>query len=149
MQIRPVAAPVKHILVLNGPNLNRLGQREPDIYGTATLDEVLALLQARFPAVRFDHVQSNHEGALIDRLHQAATDGTEGIVLNPGALSHSSYALADAIRSIPVPVVEVHLSNLYARAESWRHRSVTAAACRGVVSGFGPHSYVLGVLALG
>ncbi len=149
MQIRSLTRCVKKILILNGPNLNRLGQREPEIYGTATLEDVLATLRAAFPQVQFDHLQSNHEGVLIDRLHAAAADGTQGIVFNPGAYSHSSYALADAIRSIPVPVVEVHLSNLYARAESWRHRSVMAAACRGVISGFGPHSYVLGVQALG
>ncbi len=138
-----------NILLLNGPNLNRLGAREPDIYGPLTLEQIVAAVTARFPQHRITHLQSNHEGVLIDRLHAAAADGTEGIVFNPGALSHSSYALADAIRSIPVPVVEVHLSNLYARAEAWRHRSVTAAACRGVISGLGAESYVLGVQALG
>jgi len=137
------------ILILNGTNLNRLGQREPEIYGTATLDELLADLRTRLPQHELTHLQSNHEGVLIDALHASATDGTQGIVFNPGAYSHTSYALADAIKSIaPLPVVEVHLSNLYARAEGWRHRSVTAAACRGVVSGFGFVSYFLGVTAL-
>lgn len=137
------------ILILNGPNLNRLGQREPEIYGATTLDELLADLRARLPQHELTHLQSNHEGVLIDALHTAASDGTQGIVFNPGAYSHTSYALADAIKSIaPLPVVEVHLSNLYARAEGWRHRSVTAAACQGVVSGFGFVSYYLGVLAL-
>lgn len=136
------------ILLLNGPNLNLLGTREPAVYGNITLAEILAQVQATFPTHRIEHLQSNHEGVLIDRLHAAASDGTEGIVLNPGALCHTSYALADAIRSIQVPVVEVHLSNLYAR-EAWRHQSVTAAACRGMISGFGAQSYVLGVRALG
>ena len=135
------------ILIMNGPNLNRLGRREPSVYGTATMDDCLAHLRRRFAGVELAYFQSNSEGALIDRLQAAADDGTEGIVLNAGAYTHTSVALHDAIRSIDVPVVEVHLSNIYAR-EDFRHRSFLSPVCRGTICGFGMRSYALAVEAL-
>ena len=134
------------ILVLHGPNLNLLGQREPGVYGHATLAEVDAAL-ARHAAERGARVecrQSNHEGVLIDALHAAAGQGFAAVVMNPGAFTHYSYALRDAIAAITIPVVEVHLSNPYAR-DAFRHHSVTAPVCRGQVAGFGLHSYLLGL----
>ena len=135
------------ILIMNGPNLNRLGRREPSVYGTATMDDCLAHLRRRFADVELAYFQSNSEGALIDRLQAAADDGTEGIVLNAGAYTHTSVALHDAIRSIDVPVVEVHLSNIYAR-EDFRHRSFLSPVCCGTICGFGMRSYALAVEAL-
>ncbi|MBP3229024.1 MAG: type II 3-dehydroquinate dehydratase [Bacteroidaceae bacterium] len=135
------------ILILNGPNLNRLGRREPGIYGTGTMDDCLANLCAAYPDVEFAYAQSNCEGALIDRLQQAADDGTKGVVFNAGAYTHTSVALLDCIRSLDIPVVEVHLSNVHAR-EEFRHKSLISAACRGVIAGFGLDSYRLGVEAL-
>lgn len=133
----------KPILVLHGPNLNRLGQREPGVYGTLTLEQINTRIRLRAGelGVEVDCEQSNSEGVLIDRLH-AVADGAAGVILNPGALAHTSIALRDAIASIPTPVIEVHLSNVFAR-EPFRHRLVTAGACRGVISGFGVSSYLL------
>jgi 3-dehydroquinate dehydratase-2 len=134
------------ILVLHGPNLNLLGQREPGVYGTLTLADVDAAI-ARHAAARGVTVecrQSNHEGVLVEAIHRAAGDGFAAIVLNPGAFTHYSYALRDAIAGVALPVVEVHLSNVHAR-EPFRRRSVTAAVCRGQVAGFGAHSYLLGL----
>lgn len=137
------------ILILNGPNLNMLGRREPEIYGNMPFDMILASLRGRFPEVNLLYSQSNHEGDLID-LIQAAPDDPEciGIVLNAGAYTHTSLALADAIAAIkPLPVVEVHLSNTASR-EPIRRQSLIAPQCRGSVTGFGALSYDLAIRAL-
>ena len=134
------------ILVLHGPNLNLLGQRETSVYGRLTLAEVDAAIAQHAAArgVKVECRQSNHEGALVDAIQQAADQGFAAVVLNPGAFTHYSYALRDAIAAVAVPVVEIHLSNIHAR-EPFRQRSVTAPACRGQISGFGPQSYLLGL----
>jgi 3-dehydroquinate dehydratase II len=131
------------ILVLNGPNLNLLGTREPDVYGVATLDDILTDLRlvAADRGVEIRDVQSNSEGALVDALHEA-TNWADGVVFNPGAYTHTSVALRDAISSIGLPVVETHLSNVHAR-EAFRHTSMISAVCLGVVGGFGRDSYAL------
>lgn len=138
---------MKKILIINGPNLNLLGCREPEIYGIRTLDSIIEDLRKEFPDYVIDHFQSNSEGALIDRLHEAGFGAYDGIVLNAGAYAHTSLAIADAIAAIAVSVVEVHLSNVFAREEI-RHRSLIAAVCAGSISGFGAKSYSLGVRAL-
>ena len=135
------------ILVLNGPNLNRTGRREPNIYGIQTMEEMLADLRKCFAEYEILYFQSNCEGSIIDRLQAADDEGVDGIVLNAGAYTHTSVALHDCIRSISVPVVEVHISNIYAR-EDFRHQSLISAACKGVVCGFGMKSYELAVRAL-
>ncbi|HEV8676794.1 MAG TPA: type II 3-dehydroquinate dehydratase [Methylomirabilota bacterium] len=134
------------ILVLHGPNLNLLGQRETAVYGRLTLAEVDAAITRHAGArgVKVECRQSNHEGVLVDAIQQAADHGFAAIVLNPGAFTHYSYALRDAIAAVAIPVVEVHLSNVHGR-EPFRHRSVTAAVCRGQISGFGLQSYLLGL----
>lgn len=132
------------ILILNGPNLNLLGSREPEIYGRTTLEDIERALRANFPDVEFVFRQSNHEGELIDLIQN--TDA-QGIVLNAGAYTHTSLALADCIAAVEVPVVEVHISNIFAR-EDIRRRSLIAPVCAGSISGFGPMSYALGVQAL-
>lgn len=137
------------ILIINGPNLNLLGVREPDVYGRISMDDYLKALAVDYPHVEIDYYQSNHEGDLIDRLHEAGFDSSlAGIVLNAGAYTHTSLALADAIRSIETPVVEVHISNVAARPETIRHQSLIAPACRGTIAGFGMDSYRLGIEAL-
>ena len=140
---------MKSVLIINGPNLNMLGHREPEIYGTATLPEIMEGLKAEFPALNILHFQSNSEGAIIDRIQTAADDAAcIGIVLNAGAYTHTSLAIADAIAAVaPLPVVEVHLSNVFAREEIRRH-SLIAGVCAGSIAGFGPLSYSLAIRAL-
>jgi 3-dehydroquinate dehydratase II len=132
------------IFVLNGPNLNLLGTREPEIYGADTLDDIAAALddRARALGVRVDVRQSNHEGHLIDWLHEAQAAGAKAVILNAGALTHTSIALHDAVKAVTTPVIEVHLSNPQAR-EPFRRRSYVAAGARGSVSGFGALGYQL------
>lgn len=135
------------LLIVNGPNLNRLGNREPGIYGSQTMDDCLQALRLRYPNDEIAYFQSNVEGLLIDRLQQAADEGVEGVALNAGAYTHTSIALHDCIRSLPFPVVELHISNVH-RREAFRHHSVLAAACAGVICGFGTDSYRLAIEAL-
>lgn len=132
------------VLVINGPNLNALGVREPEIYGSATLPEIEAALIAQGAAagVLVSTFQSNHEGEIIDRLHAARTDGTRFIIINPGAFTHTSIALRDAFASLGVPFVEVHISNVHAREEFRRH-SFLADLAVGVLAGFGPRGYTM------
>lgn len=133
---------MKKIAVINGPNLNRLGKREPHIYGDQTLDDLEKLLRDQGgDDVTLDFFHSNHEGALIDKLGELADDGCRGVILNPGGLTHTSVALRDAIAASGLPTIEVHISNIYTR-EEFRHRSLTAGACRGVISGLGFHGYL-------
>ena len=136
------------ILLLHGPNLNLLGVREPDVYGSMTLDELNTAVNHRFQEVDIEITskQSNHEGELIDCLHDAR-EWASGIVMNPGAYTHTSIALRDAISAIELPVVEVHLSNIHVR-ESFRQHSYISGVVVGVIAGFGWYSYVLGVQAL-
>ena len=135
------------LLIVNGPNLNRLGNREPGIYGSQTKDDCLQAQRLRYPDDEIAYFQSNVEGLLIDRLQQAADEGVEGVALNAGAYTHTSIALHDCIRSLPFPVVELHISNVH-RREAFRHHSVLAAACAGVICGFGTDSYRLAIEAL-
>jgi 3-dehydroquinate dehydratase-2 len=135
---------MRKVLILNGPNLNLLGTREPEVYGSDTLDDIAGRLhdRARELGVEVDVRQSNHEGHLIDWLHEAGAGSASAVILNAGGLTHTSVALRDAIAAIPTPVIEVHLSNPQAR-ESFRRRSLISGVCRGSISGFGALSYLL------
>ena len=137
---------MKKIAVINGPNLNLLGVREKSIYGDTSFDSYFARLKSRFENVELTYFQSNCEGSIIDEIHRVGFD-VDGIVLNAGAYTHYSIAIADAIRAVKAPVVEVHISNVYSREEN-RHVSMIAPACRGVIAGFGLKSYDLAVEAL-
>ena len=132
-----------HILILNGPNLKLLGVREPSIYGSKTFEEEFELLHGVFPKLEMTYAQSNHQGEIIDRLHEMGFS-PGGIVMNAGALSHSSLAIADAIRAITRPVVAVHVSNTFAR-EEFRHRDVLAPVCEGLIAGLGMDGYRLAI----
>jgi 3-dehydroquinate dehydratase-2 len=132
---------MKKILILNGPNLNLLGKREPEIYGSQTFEDYFGLLSHKFPRIDLYYFQSNHEGAIIDKLHEVGFD-FQGIILNGGAFTHTSIAIRDAISAIPAPVVEVHISNVYAR-EAFRHHSHFSAVCKGVIVGLGLQGYDL------
>jgi 3-dehydroquinate dehydratase-2 len=135
------------ILIINGPNLNLLGKREPGIYGSETFQDYLTTLRKALPQLEIDYFQSNHEGDLIDCIHANGFGEVAGIVLNAGAYTHTSVAIADAIRAVKTPVIEVHISNVHQR-EEFRHHSFLSPACRGVIIGFGLDSYRLAVEAI-
>ncbi len=135
------------LLVANGPNLNLTGMREPAIYGGDTLAVINSELKERFPSISFEFFQTNGEGELIDKIQSVDREGFDGVVLNAGALSHYSYAVRDAIAAVKKPVVEVHLSQVFAR-EEFRKRSVISEVCRGTVTGFGKVSYFAATYAL-
>ncbi|WP_454955645.1 type II 3-dehydroquinate dehydratase [Capnocytophaga gingivalis] len=129
------------VIIINGPNLNLLGQREPSVYGADSFEAYFATLQRAYPQLELSYFQSNHEGALLDKLHEVGFS-YDGIILNAGAYTHTSVALHDAIRAITTPVVEVHISNTFAR-EAFRHHSYISAVAKGVIVGFGMESYRL------
>lgn len=137
-----------NVLLLNGPNLNLLGTREPTVYGHQTLNDIIAQLtqSASDLGHSLSHTQSNHEGVLIDRIHQTLTDNTDFILINPGAFTHTSIAIRDALAGIQIPFIEVHLSNIHAR-EEFRHHSYLASLAVGVIAGFGLNSYMLALSA--
>lgn len=134
---------MKRIEIINGPNLNLTGRREPEIYGSTSMEQCIDGLRSRFPDVEIGYFQSNVEGELINRLHQVGFSA-DGIVINAGGYSHTSVALHDAITSIPAPAIEVHLSNIFAR-EDYRHHSLLTSACRGMICGLGIHGYFLAI----
>ncbi|MCQ2203843.1 MAG: type II 3-dehydroquinate dehydratase [Bacteroidales bacterium] len=135
-----------NILVINGPNLNLLGVREPGIYGSRGFEDYLDELRKRYSSIKIDYFQSNHEGSIIDKIHEVGFT-IDGIVLNAGAYTHTSVAIADAISAVKTPVIEVHISNVH-RREEFRHHSYLSPSCVGVICGFGLDSYRLGVEAL-
>mgnify|MGYP003424002706 FL=1 len=137
---------MKKILILNGPNLNLLGVRQPGIYGSSSFDSYLPVLRERFPDMEIEYFQSNIEGVMIDKMQEVGFS-YDGIVLNAGAYTHTSVALHDCIRSLRCPVIEVHISNVHTR-EEFRHKSLISSACRGVICGFGLDSYRLALSAL-
>jgi 3-dehydroquinate dehydratase II len=130
------------ILLINGPNLNFVGKREPEIYGSENFEDKLGEWKAEFPQIELVYFQSNHEGEIIDCIQKAYSEPFDGLIINGGAFSHYSYAIFDALRILTIPIIEVHLSNIFKR-ESFRHHSVLSAACMGMISGFGMKSYVL------
>ena len=134
------------VLIINGPNLNLLGKREPDIYGNSSFEDYLIKLRAKYPDVQIDYFQSNIEGEMINKMQEVGFS-YDGIVLNAGAYTHTSIALHDCIRSIVAPVIEVHISNVHQR-EEFRHHSMISSACHGVICGFGMDSYRLAVEGL-
>jgi 3-dehydroquinate dehydratase-2 len=136
----------KTVYVLNGPNLNLLGTREPETYGRATLKDVERLCRERATrhAIAIEFRQSNHEGAIVDAIHEAAAKQAAGVVINPGGYSHTSIAILDAIKAVSLPVIEVHISNIHAR-ESFRHRSYVSPAAKAVLCGFGVEGYGLAI----
>ena len=136
-----------NILIINGPNLNLLGTRDPEVYGQDTLKDIHSELQQQYPDHSFSFYQSNVEGELINRVQEAMDDQTDALIINPGGYSHTSVALRDALDAITMPKVEVHLSNIHGR-EEFRDRSITGAVMNGIITGFGKHSYVLGVEAI-
>lgn len=135
------------ILLINGPNLNMLGERDPATYGADTLSDIIRMLESEFPEVSLDTFQSNHEGAIIDRIHQAYKEEVDGLMINGGALTHYSYALLDALHILTIPKIELHMSHIFAR-EAFRHQSVISPACHGMISGFGKYSYFFALHAL-
>lgn len=134
------------IAIINGPNLNLLGTREPEVYGNQTFEDYLKTLREGYKDIEISYFQSNHEGALIDEIHRVGFD-SDGIILNAGAYTHTSIALADAIKAVKAPVIEVHISNVHSR-EDFRHRSMISGVCKGVIAGFGIDSYRLAIEAL-
>lgn len=140
---------MKKIMILNGPNLNNLGKREPEIYGHDTLDDIINYTKesTKDLGVEISAFQSNHEGEIIDLLYRARDEKFDGVVINAGAYSHYSIAIRDAIASVEIPCIEVHLSNIHAR-EEFRHKSVISAVCKGMICGFGKLVYPLGVKVL-
>jgi 3-dehydroquinate dehydratase-2 len=134
---------MKRIQIINGPNLNLLGKREPSVYGNQTFESYLEELKVKFPELMLSYFQSNVEGELVNKLQEVGFD-VDGIILNAGAYTHTSIAIADAIRSITVPVIEVHISNVYQR-ESFRHHSYLSGVCKGCIIGFGLDSYRLAI----
>lgn len=131
------------IQIINGPNLNLLGKREPDIYGNTSFDAYLDKLQETYPSCQLQYFQSNHEGAIIDKIHETGFS-FDGIILNAGAFTHTSIAILDAIKAVDTPVIEVHISNIHTR-EEFRHKSVIAAACKGSIIGLGLNAYNLAI----
>ena len=133
------------IQIINGPNLNLLGKREPEVYGSKSFEEYLAELKAKYPNIEISYFQSNHEGTIIDKIHEVGFE-VEGIVLNAGAYTHTSIAIADAVSAIKSPVVEVHISNIHKR-EAFRRHSYIGGVSKGVIVGFGLQSYELAILS--
>lgn len=137
---------MKKIAIINGPNLNLTGRREPEVYGTTTMEEVIDDLRKVFPDVEISHYQSNVEGELVDRIQQVGFT-SDGLIVNLGGYSHTSVALRDALLAVPAPKVEVHISNIFAR-EDYRHKSLITSACRGMVCGLGLQGYELAIRSL-
>ncbi|MEZ4825864.1 MAG: type II 3-dehydroquinate dehydratase [Bacteroidia bacterium] len=132
------------ILIINGPNLNMLGRREPEIYGSETFEDILNELRSRFSQIEILYFQSNHEGDLVERIQKTLDENLAGLIVNMGAYTHYSYAIFDALNMVKIPKIEVHLSHLYTR-EAFRHKSVISPACQGMISGFGKMGYRMAI----